>query len=676
MLEKLKSTILQRKAMQEEAAGMGKERADKDAEAQEEIRTAEVGKAKAETKKVEAEAIKAQAEAKATETESLGKGLENQEKKLNLLDKDEKDAQDPQKGMFDKITTAEGDGKPPQMQTMEGDGKPPEKQLLSEKDQTVKDTIMGGSVDSVPTPTEEEQQALDAQKGASLTQAPQGGVQPASFNQDMGQEQAPPPSPEFTPPSIPQVEETKQSEGDFQTTEFDTSKKDAYEAQLAKSFDEAEELKKDYNAYKEVHQEEYKKQKDKYMETTRQLAKAKEESPSYRQAIRDIPAVSKALALISATLAGAAGQKNPTAVIDQLIERSYADQKAQIDSKIGSLTTEQNLLGKIMEFSKDELQTKNMFKTQAMGEIMTKINFAQKGAHSEKERNEYKKMATDQHNVIENYKQADEDRNAALAQTRADSRWAKQIGLKKLGLDARKVAVQERAKPQGGMTPLEMQQYQKGKSQGKIFIGRDSLDVRDPVIARRLKDELPGKIAMVQKTNKLVSYLNGKADPKSMTKKDREYFQTIQEMKGDPGFLRSLKRLGSGTKVAIGKESRYEQTIDRMYAQLTEIAMAKRTSATGGGPLNDEEKKMLYNIAGVTWKGADKFSPDLVKKGIARSIVSGSFEKVLQENSTDVTKMINQDILINGVISENGRDRGYSKEESRALTGRFISGGM
>ena len=653
------SVILEKKAMQEEAANMGKARADKDAEAQERIRNAEVGKAEAEADKIKAEAAKAQSEVKSIDNETLGKGLENQEKKLSLLDKDEKDAKDPEQGLFSKAGSA--------VKNLFA-GKSDEEK--AKEDEAAKNTIMGGDPNSLPTPTEEEQQKLQGQQNQGTGQ--QGAVTPASFNQDVyaqqGMGQAPAPS--HTPSRAPAAYQPQEGAApEYRKTTFDTSQREAFEKESTEAFDEIEELNKKRDKFQELHQKEWKKEKNKYLDTMNKLAKAKEESPSYRQAVRDIPAVSKVFALISATLAGAAGQKDPGAVITRLIDRSYADQKAEIESKIGSLESEQNLLGKIMQFSKDEFQTKNLFFNQVREQIVAKLSLAEKGANSESIRNNYKKLADDQHNLIEANKQADKERahnRSRLAANDLFTRWSKKEDL----------AIKGKAlsKTQGKMmTPAEQLDYQNKLASGTVFVGKHKIKVGDPVAARRLKKELPGKIIMVQKTNKLVDVLEGKGDVKSMTKDQREYFQTIQDMKGDPGVWRALKRWGAGAKVTAGFESKYEKTIDKIYSQLTEIAMAKRISATGGGPLNDSEKKMLYNIAGVTWKGADKFDPDLVKKGVARSIVSGSFSKVLKENSTDVTKNINQDILSNGyVLDKDGNQRGYSKDESKYLTRQFL----
>ncbi|MBE8232422.1 MAG: hypothetical protein HAW67_01715, partial [Endozoicomonadaceae bacterium] len=316
-----------------------------------------------------------------------------------------------------------------------------------------------GDPEAHPTLSPEDQEALSAQHNTpGLEGASQaisgvegaGGAQLAS-GQLGGSlaNKAPVESPEFT----------NQSSSDFQKLKApdlteEVENQESYLKYISKKNTEIEGLTDIYKQAIDLKNKAKEKSKARYLELQSKISNLKNEDVTYKQAVRNIPLASGALAFLSALAYGFAGHDNPTEAIDGLIEKNYQDLKTKFELKKQGLASEVTLLEKLDEFSDDEFEAKSLFYRESLNSINSSIANMLKQSTLNKNSAVLKKTQADlQNNKIMNdnrLKQTIEDKNNSQAQQKFKNSIAissDKIARRKSDIDAFKAK-----KKKGGIT--------------------------------------------------------------------------------------------------------------------------------------------------------------------------------------------------------------------------------
>ena len=304
--------------------------------------------------------------------------------------------------------------------------------------------------------------------------------------------------------------------------------------------------------------------------------------PSYRKAIQDIPVIAKIGAVIHAGIQGYLGNKDPLSLVNTLIDRNYQDQVAEFNLQSELLDKKENMIGRFYNISKDQQTAK--FEYQKYMYDSAKDVYLQ-ALQDERYTQQQKTAIQGQlNNVLMKKEEIDiaerrhrETLMSKQMETRYD-RWHKD---RMFGLKKEEVEIKRKGK---GPNLASM----------RNVAGIPNVPFYDKKEAKEYTKALtPKKIAL-----KSLGQVPKLAKELGEGKTIKSAWNTLLAFAGEK--LPPLTRLSPAVRKAYVKR-------EQLTRLLTQTALQARIQFTGGGNMNDNERRILlgYHNLAEKYNGGD-----------------------------------------------------------------------
>ena len=431
-----------------------------------------------------------------------------------------------------------------------------------------------------------------------------------------------------------------------------------------------------------------------YQENTKQLEDDRTNFingsiPSYRKAIRDIPVFAQVALIINAAINGYLGKEDPLRLLNQVIARNYQDQQAEYDAGIASFDRRQNLLTKSFELFNDRNVAKQNHQVLLLGyaekafelsakQSQQKIQNAQnvtlfRQQFVESRLNAAKAltdmigiMADDKSsaamiNQLKTYQILQNIQGSKAQEQRAIAKEQREKELHPLEVTKKKLdaissgrkevraqeqfEIDEKQRLFNNIFKITKSELDKAKVDLKEKTSKEKADLLNigGVLLRSDKEynhyrkATENEIRVVNNAKDMLAFFDGKVNPMFRTKKDIEKQKQLaiilQKAKDDTSIQRWGKKTVANLKVMLGSESAYTQLSSLLFGNITEVATGKRIKYTGGGPLSDPEKELLYQTTGVRLEEGKKFTPQQTMVAMWEAVTSGALREHLEADS-------------------------------------------
>ena len=547
-------------------------------------------------------------------------------------------------------------------------------QALSDEEKALRARLYGDPNSVAPNTPEEAQSLMEQKKalfsGQPQAQAPQ--AQPVARPQVPDVPAAPVQAPQApameAPSAMPNIQAPEfpdapqyESMAPVDPEDFANQQLDEYEIKAKETMIKVEAQ----NRRKKLIFDTFTKARDesvrKMMGIENQLKDLRENTPTYKEAIKKIPGYSKGMAIASAFFLGLAGDKNPQKAMDDLIKMSYDDDVLKHETAIKGLKSERTLIKDIMEIDADTYSKQLLYENEILKSIMQGLkiqgNLVQNEQTKIKNQQVIKQM---QDKVVQNKNLIQEKMNQHEI-AKVGNEWKK----KNLEIDkwkmkeqsklnrfkAQTTALQARTAQLNAVTAATNAKTSQIKANiAKFKAENPQLDTKDIVtiygglpvhksLVGKTLESSKNSVKTIRKANRLLGFIDPKSKLKGLTKEEQELKKVIQSAKGDTVLTKFGKRFLSGIKRRIGVEDQYAQIQNLLFAEITEAVLPRRIDVSGGGNMNEQERRALYTLAGLTIpEDVMELSNEEIKNSILDALTVGTLRtnlKSMRKNAYD-----------------------------------------
>ncbi len=401
----------------------------------------------------------------------------------------------------------------------------------------------------------------------------------------------------------------------------------------------------------------------------------KVQAPTRENVLDNISTTSKVFSVISATLFGFAGHKDPTSAINDIIETEYNGQLQEMQLEKYSISQKRSTLKELYNITKDSAQAKVSFELQKLKEYSNVLD-------------KYRNNITDKRKLA-TLDQQREKINAQMEQSKI--KLNNDISQKNFANEMTKRQQQQLQRDKDITQKIQKAQIEQDRTSTSFTKGLKPIKLGGKKGSGEDELQLPFAGRLGRKALSKPSHKEATTLWKDSVKKVSAYSNFNRFKNSDDKAIRELFTEGiwSGVKFKtlrnvksfFKKNNQYQQALNNFKNNVVLRAVQLRTEVTGGGPLTASEYNRLVALTGVKAVGSGKIgsdgqyhvSEDDIEEAIMNGIKGGTIAKILENQHNQMKNELGGKFspYIDRPLNKEDQERMFSNLE-KSVTGQTL----